>query len=62
MTWPDRWGPCASEREGKRSYRFGGQFVGQRAESGAGPKGFPEAPSYFFLLFLFFFFCFLFPS
>jgi hypothetical protein len=32
------------------------------AETGARPKGFPEALSIFFLLFFFFFFCFLFLS
>jgi hypothetical protein len=59
MTWTDRWGPLIRERKRKAGYRFGRREDGPRAESGAGPKGFPGAFSYFFLLSSSFLFCFL---
>jgi hypothetical protein len=58
MTWTNRWGPLIRERKRKAGYRFRRREDGPRAESGAGPKGFPGAFSYFFPSLFFFSFLF----
>jgi hypothetical protein len=58
MTWTDWWGPLIRERKRKVGYRFGRREDGPRAESGAGPKGFPGTFSYFFSSLFFFSFLF----
>jgi hypothetical protein len=59
MTWTDRWGPLVRERKRKAGYRFGRREDGPRAETDAGPDGFPGAPFTYFSFFLLFLLCFL---
>jgi hypothetical protein len=58
-TWPDRWAPAVSERDGEDGTGSGGSFIGPRAVSGLGQNGFPVGPFYFFPCFAIFLLCFL---
>jgi hypothetical protein len=43
--WPDQWVPLSVREREKGEYRFGRGLPGPRADSNAGPDGFPGSVS-----------------